>query len=240
MQTQLRRHLVDAILDGRLASDSPLPSCRRLAHALGVSRNTVVLAYQALTDEGFLVSRERVGYFVNADIQGTTTSLSARSPNPSQDPSQGRPEYLADNWNAPDWRKRLRVRPSEQSRIQKPQNWRHYTYPFIYGQADPELFPVAAWRLCSRQALGVQAIHRWTVDSVDADDPLLIEEVRTRVLPRRAAGNSNHPGLPECALSGCPIARGSQDHGRRRGPWLRRRPQYFCAHRRPHKTDPGR
>ena len=185
LQTQLRRHLVDAILDGRLASDSPLPSCRRLAHALGVSRNTVVLAYQALTDEGFLVSRERVGYFVNADIQGTTTSLSARSPNPSQDPSQGRPEYLADNWNAPDWRKRLRVRPSEQSRIQKPQNWRHYPYPFIYGQADPELFPVAAWRLCSRQALGVQAIHRWTVDSVDADDPLLIEEVRTRVLPRR-------------------------------------------------------
>ncbi len=64
-------------LDGRLGSDSPLPSCRRLAHALGVSRNTVVLAYQALTDEGFLISRERVGYFVNADIQGAATPTSA-------------------------------------------------------------------------------------------------------------------------------------------------------------------
>ena len=46
-------------------------------------------------------------------------------------------------------------------------------------------FPVAAWRLCSRQALGLKAIHRWTEDSIDEDDPLLIEEVRTRVLPRR-------------------------------------------------------
>ncbi len=42
LQAQLRRHLVDAILDGRLDSDSSLPSCRRLALALGVSRNTVV------------------------------------------------------------------------------------------------------------------------------------------------------------------------------------------------------
>ena len=65
----MRRHLVDAILDGRLNSDSPLPSCRRLAHALGVSRNTVVLTYQALADEGFLISRERVGYFVNAEMR---------------------------------------------------------------------------------------------------------------------------------------------------------------------------
>ena len=67
LQTQLRRHLVGAILDGRLSPDNPLPSGRRLAHALGVSRNTVVLAYQALADEGFLHARERVGYFVNAE-----------------------------------------------------------------------------------------------------------------------------------------------------------------------------
>ena len=173
LQTQLRRHLVDAILDGRLRPDGPLPSCRRLAHALGVSRNTVVLAYQALADEGFLGSRERVGYFVNAEMLGGAA------------PAQAAPEYIADNLNAPDWRRRLRIRPSAQPRIEKPQNWRRYPYPFIYGQADPELFPVAAWRMCSRQALRVEAIHRWTEDSFDADDPLLVEEVRTRVLPRR-------------------------------------------------------
>ena len=173
LQTQLRRHLVDAILDGRLDSDSPLPSCRRLALALGVSRNTVVLTYQALADEGFLVSRERVGYFMNGEMRAGT--------GPAREP----PQHLAKNWNSTDWRKRFRLHPSEQPRIEKPQNWRRYPYPFIYGQADPALFPVAAWRLCSRQALGLKAIHRWTEDSFDEDDPLLVEEVRTRVLPRR-------------------------------------------------------
>jgi len=177
LQTQLRCHLVDAILDGRLGSNSPLPSCRRLAHALGVSRNTVVLVYQALTDEGFLISRERVGYFVNGEMQAGPDSL--------RRPDRESPQHLDGNLNSTDWRKRFRLHPSEQPRIEKPQNWRRYPYPFIYGQADPELFPVAAWRLCSRQALGLKAIHRWTEDSFDEDDPLLIEEVRTRVLPRR-------------------------------------------------------
>ena len=117
LQTQLRRHLVDAILDGRLSPDGPLPSGRRLAHALGVSRNTVVLAYQALADEGFLVSRERVGYFVNAGMLGRATPA-GRAPGDTAD------NWAADNWNAPDWRRRLRIRPSEQSRIEKPRNWR--------------------------------------------------------------------------------------------------------------------
>ncbi|MFQ5773160.1 MAG: PLP-dependent aminotransferase family protein [Kiloniellaceae bacterium] len=173
LQAQLRRHLVEAILDGRLPPDDPLPSCRRLAHALGMSRNTVVLAYQALADEGFLVSRERVGYFVNTEMLAGRAPTSA----PSQQASEAR--------SAPDWQRRLQIHPSDQRQLSKPKNWRQYPYPFIYGQTDPALFPVAAWRICSRQALGVQAIHRWTEDSFDEDDPVLIEEVRTRVLPRR-------------------------------------------------------
>ena len=32
---------------------------------LGVSRNTVVLAYQGLLDDGYLVARERSGYYVS-------------------------------------------------------------------------------------------------------------------------------------------------------------------------------
>ena len=41
---------------------SPVPSGRKLAHQLKVSRNTVVLAYQNLIDEGFIESRERSGF----------------------------------------------------------------------------------------------------------------------------------------------------------------------------------
>lgn len=173
LQTQLRRQLVDAILDGRLSGDDPLPSCRRMAQALGVSRNTVVLAYQALTDEGLLISRERVGYFVNTEL----VTRQAEAGRTLDGPTTAR--------HPVDWWPRLQTRPSEQHQISKPTNWQRYPFPFIYGQADPSLFPVAAWRTCSRQALGLDSIKRWTEDSFDEDDPLLIEEVRTRVLPRR-------------------------------------------------------
>ncbi len=173
LQAQIRRHLVDAILEGHLRADNPLPSCRRMAHALGVSRNTVVLAYQALADEGFLQSRERVGYFVNTEMLDEPIKPKV------QVQEAGDPGRLAN------WSQRLLLHPSDREQIKKPANWRQYPYPFIYGQADPGLFPVAAWRLCSRQAMGVEAINRWTEDRFDEDDPQLIEEVRTRVLPRR-------------------------------------------------------
>ncbi len=173
LQTQVRRHLIDAIQDGRLAPDSALPSCRRLSQSLGVSRNTVVLAYQALADEGFLVSRERVGYFVNVErLDEPAAAQRALAQRPA-------------NWTAMDWRRRLRLQPSRQVQLTKPKDWQAYPYPFVYGQVDRTLFPVAAWRLCSRQALGVEAIRSWSEDSFDEDDSLLIEEVRTRVLPRR-------------------------------------------------------
>jgi len=174
LQVQLRHHLVDAILDGRLAPEQPLPSCRRLATSLGVSRNTVVLAYQALADEGFLESRERVGYFVNPEMLHETAEGVAGA---TGAPAQSR--------SAIAWRRRLQARLSEQSQLTKPRDWASKPFPFIYGQADPGLFPVTAWRLCARQALALESIGEWSPDRFDEDDPLLIEEVRTRVLPRR-------------------------------------------------------
>ena len=59
------RQLVDTlrllILDGRLALALRLPGERELAKALGLSRTTVSAAYNALRDEGFLVSRHGSG-----------------------------------------------------------------------------------------------------------------------------------------------------------------------------------
>ena len=71
-----------AILDGQLPPQTALPSCRRLARQLGVARNTVVLAYQHLVDEGYLLARERSGYYVNEDILVGRVRL-ARSARPS-------------------------------------------------------------------------------------------------------------------------------------------------------------
>lgn len=171
IQSQIREMLVASILDGQVPTAEALPSSRKMARILGVSRNTVVLTYQSLVDDGYLTSRERSGYFVNPEIrEGRAIST------PKTHPTSGQ---------APDWSRRYRVRPSGQTNIHKPLDWRSYPYPFIYGQVDQDLFPITAWRECSRQALGRKGMDAWTSDARETDDPELVEQIRTRLLPRR-------------------------------------------------------
>jgi GntR family transcriptional regulator/MocR family aminotransferase len=171
LQGQIREMLVSAILDGHIPAGNVLPSCRKLALQLGVARNTVVLAYQQLVEEGYLIARERSGYYVNKDI------LAGRVDREQHAAAHCKTELK--------WGKRLKLEPSAQRNIVKPRDWQKYPYPFIYGQFDPALFPVSDWRECAREALSIAAIREWARDSVDSDDPLLIEQIRTRVLPRR-------------------------------------------------------
>jgi GntR family transcriptional regulator/MocR family aminotransferase len=175
LQAQLRQALVKAILDGRIPVDIPLPSSRELCRQLNVARNTVVLAYQHLIDENYLISHERRGYFVNpAMLEGRVDT-----PKPI---AQAIDENIADDFEQG---------PStvidllDQRNINRPLNWRQFEYPFIYGQADSSLFPVNDWREACRLSLRVDAISRWTQDRVDHDDDLLVEQIHTRVLPRR-------------------------------------------------------
>ena len=83
LQSQIRNKLVEGILVGSFALGSRLPSSRKLAQQIGVARNTVVLVYQTLLDEGYIVSRERSGIYVNEKIhQGwvNTSPLSTSYP----------------------------------------------------------------------------------------------------------------------------------------------------------------
>lgn len=171
LQRQIREQLVAAILDGYIAQDMSLPSTRRLAKQLRVSRNTVVQVYDDLAADGYLIPRERSGYFVNPDIVADITT--------EQD------SELESSGKGPDWDQLFKVDPVVQSNIHKTHNWQDYKYPFIYGQLDSDLFPVNNWRECCRDAVSVQAIKDWTSDSFDSDDPLLIEQIRTRILTRR-------------------------------------------------------
>jgi len=54
LHRQLYGCLRQAILKGELPAECRLPSTRLLAKMLGISRNTVLNAYEALTLEGFL------------------------------------------------------------------------------------------------------------------------------------------------------------------------------------------
>ena len=65
LQSQIRQMIVAAIAERHLMPGDPVPSSRELSEILGVARNTVVLAYQQLIDEGLLISEERSGCFVN-------------------------------------------------------------------------------------------------------------------------------------------------------------------------------
>ncbi len=84
-----------------------------------------------------------------------------------------------------DWAARLVKDPAAQENITKPLDWQSYAYPFIYGQVDHNLFPLAEWRDCARQALGKKWLGSWTNDTWAHDDPLLVEQIRRRILPRR-------------------------------------------------------
>ncbi|MBD0413306.1 MocR-like pyridoxine biosynthesis transcription factor PdxR [Oryzicola mucosus] len=170
LQAQIRQAIVAAILDRQIAASMPLPSCRILAEKLGVARGTVVLAFQQLVDQGFLVARERRGHFVNPEVLAT----------PSR-PNQKSPEQNTEI----DWKARRQITATELQPPAKHQNWIKSSYPFVYGQFDPALFPTAEWRECNRMALAVLEIRNWAADMVDRDDPLLIEQIQARLLPRR-------------------------------------------------------
>ena len=170
-QRQLREMIVSAILDDKLPLEVPLPSSRELARHLGIARNTVVLAYQQLIDEGYLVARERSGYYIDK------TMLEGRV--------RVDPVHLDGEHQPPDWNRHIKFHPSQQRNIVKPLDWKQYPYPFLFGQLDPDLFPVADWRECCRQALSVSDIRDVTPDRIDIDDPLLIEQIQARILPRR-------------------------------------------------------
>lgn len=76
---QIYRLLRQAILDRQLAADTRLPSSRDLAGELGISRNTVLYAYEQLLAEGYLEARASSGTYV-ANTVPDLDGLSAAPP----------------------------------------------------------------------------------------------------------------------------------------------------------------
>ena len=170
LQTQIKNMITSSILDGHISSGAPLPSCRELAKTLGVSRNTVVLAYERLIEEGYAIAKERKGFFVHStydeNLVASHSSLPSRGSNVN-------------------WDNKLKLMPSEQHLFYKPDAWKQCEYPFIYGQPDPDFFPVREWRECSQRAAQTLHAKEWLQDRFDEDDSLLIDQLRTRILARR-------------------------------------------------------
>lgn len=88
---QLYGELRAAILGGRLSAGTPLPSTRALADELGVSRNTVVLAFDQLAAEGYVEGAPRSGSRVAPSLpRQAVAPRSARLVAPAELSGRGR------------------------------------------------------------------------------------------------------------------------------------------------------
>ena len=204
LQAQIRQSVVEAILGHSILPGDKLPSSRALAKQLKISRNTVILAYQALVDTGYLRPRERSGYVVSDDapITRLVDTPGDQPPSDVDRDSPGQPEILPETLpgtlpgilpetlpdNAAghvDWDQKLVHSYSYIRPVQKPVNWREFPYPFVYGQVDDELFSHSEWRDCARQALGMRNFSTMAGDFGQHDDSMLVNYICSRSLPRR-------------------------------------------------------
>ena len=82
----LYRCIRQDILDGRLKPGEKLPSKRALAQHLELGKITVETAYAQLLSEGFICSREKVGFFVEA-VERPKPAPSRSTPPKAPEPS---------------------------------------------------------------------------------------------------------------------------------------------------------
>ncbi|GLX81456.1 MocR-like pyridoxine biosynthesis transcription factor PdxR [Thalassotalea eurytherma] len=171
LQSQIRQQLVEGILRGSFLPGSKLPSSRKLAKQLNVSRNTVTLVYQALLDEGYIISKQRSGIYVCDEIAQGKVANKNRELQFKRQPIDNHHRYKG-AWHST-------------NASSSPKNWQDYQFPFIDGKYDSSLYPVTQWREANRKANAPREIYQWSkLQGID-DDPKLIEEIRSKILPRR-------------------------------------------------------
>ena len=169
LQSQIRQIITSAILSRRLLPGERLPSSRKLAEHLKISRITVTLSYHELVADGYLSTRSRSGYFVSETAPVSALDIEGKTP----------------SGDTVAWDRFFQKDYSGARSVPKIPDWRAYPYPFTYGQADPDLFSHSNWRLCAHQALGKKEFDSLTSDYAERDDPQLVDFIVRHSLPRR-------------------------------------------------------
>jgi len=169
LQQQIQQIVCQGILAGRFRCGERMPSSRKLAARLGISRITVTLAYTELVSNDYLGARGRSGYFVS--------DTAPKPPRISPDDVGGRDDV--------DWSRAIGRRFSGYVGLNRPPDWQNYRFPFIYGQPDAALFDHKNWRQCALRALGKKDFEPLTSDYYQRDDAELIDYIVRNILPRR-------------------------------------------------------
>jgi GntR family transcriptional regulator/MocR family aminotransferase len=182
LASQIYRQLRAAIVEGRLAGDTQLPSTRDLALQLGVSRKTTLDVFERLLAEGFLYARAGAGTFVaqglqrlpaepSAHARALTTRTSAKTAlhaQPLWDPSGGNPSVD------------VLVPPLPSRGVQ---------YDFIGGVTDMKHFPFDVWRRCMNHALRAQARGNGAYREAAGEQELRLAVARYLAFNRAVASN---------------------------------------------------
>jgi GntR family transcriptional regulator / MocR family aminotransferase len=131
---QVYQSLRQAILSGAAGPGARLPSTRALARDLGVSRNTVLLAYDQLLAEGYLAGRRGSGSYVASALPGPrlTSGEATRRASPR---ATGRPRLSA-----------YGRRVAALGDVPPPQASGHLPYDFRYGVPAVDDLPHRQWR----------------------------------------------------------------------------------------------
>ncbi|WP_346837875.1 PLP-dependent aminotransferase family protein [Microbulbifer sp. SAOS-129_SWC] len=176
LQSQIREKIIQGILSGSIPAGHKMPSSRRMAEQLSVARNTVVLAYQQLVDDGFLTTRERSGFYVTetAREQGIISHAEAMATGAGSDVDRA---FWREHCNP--------VSISRRALQSRPANWLQYPFPLVSNEYDPHLYPGAEWRECTRDIYSGREVAQWATLGANEDDRQLVEQICTRLLPRR-------------------------------------------------------
>jgi GntR family transcriptional regulator / MocR family aminotransferase len=121
------------ILEGRLSPGAKLPSTRSLAKDAGVSRTTVLMAYDQLVAEGYIVGRAGSGTFVAPEI-------------PDRRPGESRADGSPPTTALATPRLSAYGRRITGAAVVPPQRRAGARYDFRYGLAPVEEFPHETWR----------------------------------------------------------------------------------------------
>ena len=119
-----------AVLERAIPLDAPLPSTRELASELGVARATVAIAYERLQIEGAIESRA-ARLFRDRHVRAEAARVSTRDQLSLLPPP---------DWAVTSARLTCRIAGTQSAGLVP------LSLPFVYGQIDARLFPLADWR----------------------------------------------------------------------------------------------
>ncbi len=134
LQTQVFEEIKRMILEGKLHSGDPVPGSRALSKQLGVSRNTIIIAYDKLLSEGYIESRANVGTFVSSNLPDISVRTISRPAALDHPPTDGTSPFAQTASQVP-----------EIQRVTSPEGARLHM-DFWIGRVEPSAFPVRGWR----------------------------------------------------------------------------------------------